>query len=89
MNILKIIRTAYQKGKLSLEQLIQMELMVASHCKSIMKNSECPERKYLRETYLKGRLMQSQSIFVHNLLGVFMNIIILIGFIGLVILIFS
>lgn len=44
MNTLKIIRKAYQKGELSLKHLIPMELLVASHLKSIMKK---PESKYL------------------------------------------
>lgn len=84
MNTLKIIRNAYQKGKLSLKELIPMELLVASHLKSIMNN---PESKYLRETYLKARLMQSKFKMLNILTSIFVSVIFLIGFISLIILI--
>lgn len=84
MNILKTIQKAYQNGKVSLKQLIPMELLVASHFMSIIKYQE---NKILRDTCLKMKLIKRKMVIYEKLIPFFVSVILILitGFIGLTI----
>ena len=83
MNITKVIQANYQNGRISLTQMIPMELLVTSHFTSIMKNSKIKNR---HKTYLKVKLIKRKVIFVKKLIVLFFLVIIEVVFIGLALL---
>jgi len=86
MNVLKIIRTAYQLGKISFKYRILMEFLVAGHFISRRKSLE---GIYLAENDLKLRRIERDLIIADKLLLFFAMVILICMPIGLALFIIS